>query len=60
MKRLSNKELLIAYCDAHKLSLEDDFIEILTSEMIRRNIALPKKDSPCYEQVSHLFLKDLN
>ncbi|MGB8002260.1 MAG: sporulation histidine kinase inhibitor Sda [Anaerobacillus sp.] len=60
MKRLSNKELLIAYCEAHKLSLEDNFIEILTSEMMRRHIALPKKDAHCYKQVSHLFRKDLN
>ncbi|WP_273851950.1 sporulation histidine kinase inhibitor Sda [Guptibacillus spartinae] len=49
MMFLTNRELMIAYCDAHKLQLDHAFIEMLTSEIIRRGLIPPEPHTNCYE-----------
>ena len=50
MMFLTNQELFIAYCDAHKLQLDEAFIEMLTSEIYRRGLIPPDPHIGCYEK----------
>lgn len=52
MRLLSTKELLIAFCHAYILQLDEDFIEMLSIEIMRRGITPPQTRSECYEQIA--------
>ncbi|MBF0707608.1 sporulation histidine kinase inhibitor Sda [Guptibacillus hwajinpoensis] len=53
MRLLSTKDLLIAFCDAYTLQLDEAFIEMLTSEIMRRGITPPQTRTECYEQIAN-------
>ncbi len=53
MRLLSTKDLLIAFCDAYTLQLDEDFIDMLSIEIIRRGITPPQTRTECYEQIAN-------
>ncbi|MCA0173997.1 sporulation histidine kinase inhibitor Sda [Bacillus sp. RAR_GA_16] len=50
MMFLTNQELFIAYCDAYRLELDEEFIEMLTSEILRRGLTPPDPHIDCREK----------
>ncbi|WP_226659010.1 sporulation histidine kinase inhibitor Sda [Guptibacillus hwajinpoensis] len=55
MMFLTNQELMIAYCDAYQLQLDQAFIEMLTSEILRRGLTPPEPHTNCYENAKKIL-----